>query len=57
VILTNSCRLGNYGDPCAGETGVLPGWGQDSDKAQTLAAGFNHHFTKPIEPARVSALI
>ncbi len=36
---------------------ALTGWGQDSDKAQALAAGFNHHFTKPIEPALVSALL
>ena len=36
---------------------ALTGWGQDSDKAQALAAGFNHHFTKPIEPALVAALL
>jgi CheY-like chemotaxis protein len=28
---------------------ALTGWGQDKDKAQALAAGFNHHFTKPVE--------
>jgi CheY-like chemotaxis protein/two-component sensor histidine kinase len=36
---------------------AVTGWGQDSDKAQALAAGFNHHFTKPIEPERLSALL
>ena len=36
---------------------AVTGWGQDADKAQALAAGFNHHFTKPIEPARVSELL
>ena len=29
---------------------ALTGWGQEADKAQAAAAGFNHHFTKPIEP-------
>ena len=36
---------------------ALTGWGQDTDKAQALAAGFNHHFTKPVEPERLSELI
>ena len=36
---------------------AVTGWGQDSDKAQALAAGFNHHFTKPIEPERLSELL
>ncbi|MEO8359690.1 MAG: PAS domain S-box protein [Vicinamibacteria bacterium] len=36
---------------------AVTGWGQDNDKAQALAAGFNHHFTKPIEPERLSALL
>jgi PAS domain S-box-containing protein len=36
---------------------AVTGWGQDSDKAQALAAGFNHHFTKPVEPERLSALL
>jgi PAS domain S-box-containing protein len=29
---------------------AVTGWAQDSDKAQSLAAGFDHHLTKPIEP-------
>jgi two-component system, chemotaxis family, CheB/CheR fusion protein len=32
---------------------ALTGWGQDRDKAQALAAGFNHHFTKPVEPEKI----
>jgi len=36
---------------------AVTGWGQDNDKAQALAAGFNHHFTKPLEPERLSDLI
>jgi CheY-like chemotaxis protein len=33
------------------------GLGQEADKAQALAAGFNHHFTKPIEPHQLSLLL
>jgi len=36
---------------------AVTGWGQDSDKAQALAAGFNHQFTKPVEPERLSVLL
>ncbi|MEX2148662.1 MAG: PAS domain S-box protein [Steroidobacteraceae bacterium] len=36
---------------------AITGWGQDNDKAQALAAGFNHHFTKPIEPRSISELL
>jgi DNA-binding response OmpR family regulator len=27
---------------------AITGWGQDSDRADTLRAGFNHHLTKPV---------
>jgi CheY-like chemotaxis protein len=36
---------------------ALTGWGQERDKEQALAAGFNHHFTKPVEPARISKIL
>lgn len=36
---------------------AVTGWGQDSDKARALAAGFNHHFTKPVEPERLAELL
>jgi PAS domain S-box-containing protein len=36
---------------------AVTGWGQQSDKALALAAGFNHHFTKPVEPERLSQLL
>ena len=36
---------------------ALTGWGQDRDKAQALAAGFNHHFTKPVEPSRLTEIL
>ena len=36
---------------------AVTGWGQESDKAQALAAGFNHHFTKPVAPERLFELL
>jgi PAS domain S-box-containing protein len=36
---------------------AVTGWGQDSDKAQAFAAGFDLHFTKPVDPVRLSELL
>jgi signal transduction histidine kinase/CheY-like chemotaxis protein len=36
---------------------AITGWAQDSDKAQSRAAGFDHHLTKPIEPATLIELL
>jgi PAS domain S-box-containing protein len=36
---------------------AVTGWGQDKDKARALEAGFNHHFTKPIDPLRLNELL
>jgi PAS domain S-box-containing protein len=36
---------------------ALSGWGQDEDKRQTRQAGFDHHFTKPIEPDVLKRLL
>jgi PAS domain S-box-containing protein len=36
---------------------AVTGWGQDRDKARALGAGFNHHLTKPIEPAQLLDLL
>jgi PAS domain S-box-containing protein len=33
------------------------GWGQAQDRVAALAAGFNHHFTKPIDPDRLRELL
>jgi two-component system CheB/CheR fusion protein len=32
---------------------ALTGWGQESDKRRALAAGFDHHCTKPVDPAEL----
>jgi signal transduction histidine kinase/CheY-like chemotaxis protein len=36
---------------------ALTGWGQESDKKRAMASGFDHHFTKPVEPTALVALI
>jgi len=36
---------------------AVTGWGQDSDKRKALAAGFDHHLTKPVDPADLEKLI
>jgi CheY-like chemotaxis protein len=36
---------------------AVTGWGQEADKARAADAGFDHHFTKPVEPAALSALL
>lgn len=36
---------------------ALTGWGQDSDKQRTKAAGFDHHLVKPVEPAELQRLL
>ncbi|MES2483234.1 MAG: ATP-binding protein [Pseudomonadota bacterium] len=35
---------------------ALTGWGQQQDKEQSVASGFDHHWTKPVDPARLLAL-
>ena len=36
---------------------AITGWAQDSDKASSRAAGFDHHLTKPIEPESLIDLL
>jgi CheY-like chemotaxis protein len=36
---------------------AITGWAQDSDKAQSRAAGFDHHLTKPVEPEMLIELL
>ena len=35
---------------------ALTGWGQDADKRRAIAAGFDHHCTKPIDPGDLERL-
>ena len=36
---------------------ALTGWGQESDRAAALGAGFNRHFTKPVQPEALIQLL
>jgi CheY-like chemotaxis protein len=36
---------------------ALTGWGQDHDKQAAMAAGFDEHLTKPVDPAEVERLL
>jgi CheY-like chemotaxis protein len=36
---------------------ALTGWGQEHDRNRALAAGFDHHLTKPADPQAVHELI
>jgi CheY-like chemotaxis protein len=35
---------------------ALTGWGQEQDRLQSLAAGFDHHLTKPADLNALKAL-
>jgi signal transduction histidine kinase len=36
---------------------ALTGWGTDKDRSRTKAAGFDQHFTKPVDPEALEALL
>jgi PAS domain S-box-containing protein len=36
---------------------AITGWGQEQDKQRALAAGFDRHLTKPIDPGGLEALL
>jgi signal transduction histidine kinase/CheY-like chemotaxis protein len=36
---------------------AVTGWGQEADKARAAESGFDHHFTKPLEPDALTALL
>ena len=36
---------------------AVTGWGQEEDKRRALAAGFDRHMTKPVDPAAVEELL
>ena len=36
---------------------ALTGYGQDADRQRSRAAGFHHHFVKPLDPARLLSLM
>jgi CheY-like chemotaxis protein len=36
---------------------AVTGWGEHNDKARARACGFDHHFTKPVEPERLLEML
>ena len=36
---------------------AVTGYGQEHDRRAALAAGFTHHFVKPVDPAKLSAVL
>jgi CheY-like chemotaxis protein len=36
---------------------AVTGWGQEQDKARAMAAGFDLHFTKPVDPQQLIDLL
>jgi CheY-like chemotaxis protein len=36
---------------------ALTGWGQEEDRRKSREAGFDHHLTKPVDPARLEKLL
>jgi signal transduction histidine kinase/ActR/RegA family two-component response regulator len=36
---------------------AITGWGQEEDRRRSRAAGFDHHLVKPIDPAKLCALL
>jgi signal transduction histidine kinase/DNA-binding response OmpR family regulator len=36
---------------------ALTGWGQEEDKRRAREAGFDHHFTKPVDPRELDRLL
>ncbi len=36
---------------------ALTGWGQEGDRRRAMEAGFEHHLTKPVDPATLNALL
>lgn len=36
---------------------AVTGWGQDEDRRQSMESGFDHHLTKPVDPAEVQTLV
>jgi CheY-like chemotaxis protein len=36
---------------------AITGWGRDEDNDRAMQAGFDHHLTKPVDPAVLESLI
>jgi CheY-like chemotaxis protein len=45
-----------YGDACP-RLIALSGWGQEADKRRAAEAGFERHFTKPVDPSTLADML
>ena len=36
---------------------AITGWGQETDRREALGSGFDHHLTKPVDPAQLLHII
>jgi signal transduction histidine kinase/CheY-like chemotaxis protein len=52
-----AAEIRSRGERVAPTLVAITGWGQDADRSQALAAGFDHHLTKPVDPAQLPRLI
>jgi PAS domain S-box-containing protein len=50
-------RLRNQGETSNAMLIAVTGYGQDSDRQATAAAGFNHHLVKPVDPGKLESLL
>jgi CheY-like chemotaxis protein len=50
-------RIRNLGGESPVTLIALTGWGQRADKERAAESGFDHHFTKPVEPTVLSRLL
>ncbi|HEX6708300.1 MAG TPA: ATP-binding protein [Albitalea sp.] len=50
-------RLRQMPETAAALIVALTGWGQDEDKRRAIAAGFDHHLTKPVDPEGLLAVL
>jgi len=50
-------RIRERGGECPVTLIAVTGWGQKADKDRATEAGFDFHFTKPVEPRLLSELL
>jgi CheY-like chemotaxis protein/two-component sensor histidine kinase len=51
--LAEALRATDWGGRMA--LAVISGWGREGDRRRAATAGFDHHFTKPVDPAELAA--
>ena len=51
--------LGSFGGAAGKDVVIIAhtGWGAEEDRQRTLAAGFDHHLVKPVDPQVLSKIL